>query len=201
MTNIINPILIDIPMPIRTPRLVLRTPQAGDGAIVHDAKVESQGDLEKWMPWAKGDIGTVEQTEIVVRENFAKFILRQDMMLLAFNHTGRFIGSTGLHRFDWEFRSFEIGYWIRSTEHRKGYASEIANALTRFAFGALNARRVMIAAATANTASRKVIEKNGYELESLMKADHFLPDGSVTGTAQYVRYNIDGLAPLDVMWG
>lgn len=201
MTEIKNPILIDIPMPIRTPRLVLRPPQAGDGAMVHEAKVESQPELAKWMPWARDGVGTVEETESMARENFAKFILRQDMMLLALSHDGRFIGATGLHRFDWEFRSFEIGYWIRTSEHCKGYASEITNTLTRYAFGALDARRVMVAAATDNAPSRKVIEKNGFELECVMKADHLLPDGAVTGTAQYVRYNIDNLAPLDVNWG
>lgn len=201
MTSIKDPILIDIPMPIRTPRLMLRNVLPGDGAAMHEIKVESFDELCKWMPWTKLGVGTIDDAEKVIRENHAKYILREDMMMAAFTHDGRLIAMCGLHRFDWEFRSFEIGYYVRTADHNKGYATELANALTRFAFGALDARRVIICAATENAASRRVIEKLGYGLESLVKADALLPDGSVTGHANYVRYDIAGLPDLDVKWG
>lgn len=200
-THPIDPILIDIPMPIRTPRLVLRNAFPGDGAAVYAAKEESFEDLKKWMPWTKSGLGTLDETEKIIREHYAKFILREDMMMMVFSPEGRFIASSGLHRFDWNFRMFEIGYWVRSSEHNKGYASEIANALTRFAFDELDARRVIITAATENAASRRVIEKLGYELECVTKADAFLPDGRVTGHAKYVRYDTANLPALDVTWG
>ena len=201
MTNKIDPILIDIPMPIRTPRLLIRNVLPGDGAFMHEMKTESWNDLCKWMPFTKNGLGTVDDDEKVIRENHAKYILREDMMMAAFTHDGRLISMCGLHRFDWEFRSFEIGYYVRSSEHKKGYATELANALTRFAFGALDARRVIICAATANMASRRVIEILCYCLESLVNADGFLPYGSVTGHAIYVRFDTDNLPDLDVKWG
>lgn len=196
-----HPILIDIPMPIRTPRLIIRNVLPGDGTAMQEIKSESWDDLCKWMPFTKHGVGTVDEAEKTIRENHAKYILREDMMMAAFTHDGRLISMCGLHRFDWEFRSFEIGYYVRSADHNKGYATELANALTRFAFGVLDARRVEICAATSNFASRRVIEKLGFELESLKKADALLPDGTVTGHAEYVRYNTDGLPPLDVTWG
>lgn len=196
-----EPILIDIPMPIRTPRLMIRNVLPGDGAAMHEIKVESFDELSKWMEWTKLGVGTVDDAEKVIRENHAKYILREDMMMAAFTYDGRLIAMCGLHRFDWEFRSFEIGYYVRSSDHNKGYATELANALTRFAFGALEARRVIICAATANAASRRVIEKLGFELESLVKADALLPDGTVTGHANYVRYDTNGLPNENVTWG
>lgn len=201
MTIIRDPILIDIPMPIRTPRLIIRNILPGDGAAMQEIRTESWGDLCKWMPFTKKGLGTVDDAEKVIRENHAKYILREDMMMAAYTHDGRLISMCGLHRFDWEFRSFEIGYYVRSSEHNKGYATEVANALTRFAFGALAARRVIICAATANVASRRVIEKLGYGLESLVKADALLPDGTVTGHANYVRYDIIELPDVNVTWG
>ncbi len=196
-----HPILIDIPMPIRTPRLIIRNVFPNDGAAIMDAKKDSWNDLCRWMPWTKTGIGTLDDMEKIIRENYAKFILREDMMMVATTHDGRVIASTGLHGFDWEFRRFEIGYWVRSTDHNKGYATEIANALTRFAFTALHARRVEICAAESNIASRRVIEKLGFELESLKKADSLLPNGTVTGHAEYVRYDMVNLPPLNVTWG
>lgn len=201
MTLSKEPILIDIPMPIRTPRLILRNVLPGDGAAMQEIKAESWDELCRWMAWTNLGVGTVDDAEKVIRENHAKYILREDMMMAAFTHDGRLISMCGLHRMDWEFRSFEIGYYVRTSEHNKGYATELAGALTRFAFGALEARRVIICAATANAASRRVIEKLGFELESLVKADALLPDGSVTGHANYVRYDMDRLPDQDVAWG
>ena len=164
-----EPILIDIPMPIRTPRLLIRNALPGDGVAMHDVLTESWNDLSRWMPFTKSGLGTVDVYEKIIRENHAKYILREDMMMCAFNHAGRLIAMCGLHRFDWKFRSFEIGYYVRSSEHNKGYATELANALTSFAFGALEARRVVITAATENEASRRVIEKLNYCLKIGLK--------------------------------
>ena len=36
-----NPILIDLPMPITTPRLLIRPPRLGDGIVVNAAIIES----------------------------------------------------------------------------------------------------------------------------------------------------------------
>lgn len=201
MTQTKDPILLDIPMPIRTPRLIIRNVLPHDGAAMHAVKAETWDELCKWMPWTKEGLGTVDDAEKVIRQNHAKFILRDDMMMMAFDDTGRLVAMTGLHRFDWTFRRFEIGYYVRTSEMGKGYATEIANALTQFAFGALNARRVEICAATENAASRRVIEKLGFDLEYVSQADALLPDGSVTGHAQYVRYDVANLPALDVTWG
>lgn len=200
MMTTIDPTLIDIPMPITTPRLTIRNVLPGDGAAMQEIREETWDDLCKWMPWTNSGLGDISASEKVIRENHAKFILREDMMMTALTHEGRMVSLCGLHRFDWNFRRFEIGYYVRSSEQGKGYATEIANALTRFAFGALDARRVEICAATSNAASRRVIEKLGFELESLRQADALLPDGRVTGHAEYVRYNTDNLPALAVSW-
>ena len=201
MTKETDVILIDIPMPILTPRLLLRPVQTGDGVAMQELKESSWPDIVKWMPWTKEGIGTVEESEKVARTNAAKYILREDMMMTGFlRSNGQMVAMCGLHRFDWEFRRFEIGYYVRSSLHNQGIATELTNGLTRFAFGALAARRVEIMAATANAASRRVIEKLGFQLESLREADAFLPDGSITGHAEYVRYSAEGLPDLKVEW-
>ena len=37
---------------------------------------------------------------------------------------GRFLGSSGLHRIDWDVPKFEIGYWCRTSLARRGYITE-----------------------------------------------------------------------------
>jgi len=48
-----EPILLDVPMPIVTERLVIREARVGDGAAANQAIAESFDALHEWMPWAK----------------------------------------------------------------------------------------------------------------------------------------------------
>ncbi len=64
---------------------------------------------------------------------------------------GRYLGGTGLHRIDWGVGAFEIGYWVRASAHGKGFVTEGAELLTKFAFEALHANRVSIQVAGPKT--------------------------------------------------
>ena len=48
-----KPVLNDVPMPIRTPRLLIRPRQEGDGEFTLVAIRESWDELHKWMSWAE----------------------------------------------------------------------------------------------------------------------------------------------------
>src|SRR5262249_4185470 len=72
---------------------------------------------------------------------------------------------------DWTVPKCEIGYWIRSSCARRGYATEAATALAALASGALGARRVEITCNARNAASRRVAEKSGFALEAVL-ANH-----------------------------
>jgi RimJ/RimL family protein N-acetyltransferase len=194
------PILIDIPMPIETPRLILRNIMPGDGAAMFEAKKESFAELNSWLPLAK-DLGTPEDSEIVARKAHAEFILREDIMIVGFEKkTGRFVLGTGLHRMDWESGYFEIGYWVRSSEAGKGYASESTNALLRYGFNALSAKKIGICHADGNFASQRVIEKLGFIKTGYVEDDLAKHDGTRVGRHWYARYNDHKLPTLDVKW-
>jgi len=196
-----NPILIDIPMPIETPRLILRNVMPGDGVHTFEAKKESFAELNAWLPWAK-ELGTAEDSEIGVRKAHAEFILRQDIMIVGLEKkTGRFVLGTGLHRMDWERGYFEIGYWVRSSEAGKGYATESTNALIRYAFNALGAKKIGICHADGNIASQRVIEKLGFIKTGHIEDDMSLNDGTRAARHWYARYDDRNLPDLDVRWG
>ncbi len=194
-------ILIDIPMPITTPRLILRPAMPGDGDAMHEAKVETWDMLNRWMmPWAK-EIGTAEDSEAVVRNAYAQFILREDLMMIGFRCEDKIpVVYSGLHRFNWSIRKFEIGYWVRKSAQGQGYATEAANALTRYAFDGLKAKRVQIFHADGNDGSRRVIEKLGFEKEAVRRFDTELPNGEIVSSHDYARFDTDNLPPLEVTW-
>ena len=199
--NVQKPIMIDLPLPIETDRLFLREPRSNDGDALHEAKMETWDMLHRWMPWAK-ERGTVADDELVCREAHIKFLQRTDLMMFAFEKaTNRFVGGTSLHRFDWETRIIEIGYWFRKSVQGQGYATESTKALIRYAFDVLDANKIVIMHAEGNDRSRRVIEKCGFAYEFTALKDTCLPNGEFVDHPHYSLFNADHLKEVNVRWG
>ena len=190
MTTIDN-VLIQVPERIETERLLLLAPRAGVGQALNAAICESIDELRPWMPWAQVE-PTVEESEAVVRRQLARFIAREDLVFQIYRRNadssaGQLLGGTGLHRFDWKVRRFEIGYWIRSSAQGQGYVSEAVRALAAMAFESLKARRVEIRMDSDNLRSRAVAERCGFELEGVLRRDALSPLGEPRDTCVYSR--------------
>lgn len=172
-----NPIFVEFPEKIETERLYLRACLPGDGKMVYDAIQASVEDLKKWLPFANKE-QTEEEAEINVRKSYAQFLLREDIRIHIFRKDDdAFIGSTGLHRINWEVRKFEIGYWCDSRYQKKGYISEAVESLVDFAFLHLQANRIEIRCDPDNVNSRKIPEKIGFILEGILRSDSLSADG------------------------
>lgn len=149
----------------------------GDGRVVHEAIEASLKELKPFMPFAHIE-QTIEDVEENIREAHAKFLTREDLRLLLFNReTGEFIGSSGLHRINWEIPKFEIGYWIDTRHSGKGYITEAVERITQFVFDELDAKRVEIRCDSNNTRSRAIPERLGFTLEGILKNESVSADG------------------------
>jgi RimJ/RimL family protein N-acetyltransferase len=198
----VNPVLIDVPVPIRTPRLLLRPKQVGDGAITAAAVHETWDELHKWMRWAENPADfTAESMEIRTRRVMASFILREGIELTGVEvATGTAVIWCGLHDIDWQGRQCDTGYWVRKSAQGKGIATEAANALVRYAFGALGMRRIGLTHSAGNEASRRIAEKLGFSFEGIQRGANILPGGENADRLCYARLNVAGLPDLEVQW-
>lgn len=171
-----TPILRDFPERITTQRLLIRSPQPGDGAENCAAIQESMAELRPWMPWAQENL-TADTQEAIMRRAHADFMARTDLMLLLLlKGSNTIIGSSGLHRIDWRVPKFEIGYWLRTSYTGQGYMTEAVNAIAAFAFETLEARRLEIRCDERNTRSAAVARRCGFALEGILRhnaRDHF----------------------------
>ena len=186
-----DPLLLDVPERIATERLVVRVPRPGDGVVVNDALRASHAELAPWMPWAV-TLPSVDESEAHCRRAHAKFLLREDLAMFVFARNaddaeGELVGATGLHRFDWTLRSFEIGYWRKTGCEGRGFMTEAVRAMARMAFDALDARRVEIRMDDRNVASWKLAERAGFTLEALLRFDSLTPAGEPRSTRVYAR--------------
>lgn len=187
-----DPVLIEVPEKIETERLVLLAPRAGVGPALNEAVIETLDQLQPWMPWAQ-QAPSVEDTEGVVRRQWAAFILREDLPFQIYSREPqgrRLLGATGLHRFDWAARRFEIGYWLRSSAQGQGLMMEAVNGLAAMAFSKLRARRLEIRCDERNVRSRAVAERCGFTLESIMQSDSTNVAGELRNSCVFVKLGL-----------
>ena len=142
---------------LRTARLALRRPRAGDAEAV--ARLANDREIaENTMvipyPYTLADarkfIAHVEETRI---ETFLAFA--------AIGGEETLIGCGGLTAHDDGVPT--LGYWVGAPYRGRGFATEIARALIGHAFETLGAQRLGVSCRLTNTASRRVIEKCGFQ--------------------------------------
>jgi RimJ/RimL family protein N-acetyltransferase len=182
---------LDFPATIETARLTIRGPQPGDGPVFNAAILETLEGLQQWLGIYQAGPPTVEETEALVREKYAEFVLRKDLMMFCFlKGTNTVVVSSGMHP-NWKIPSFEIGYWCRQSYQGQGYVTEAVNGITDFAFTRLNAKRVMIRCDTDNHASANVARRAGFELEGTLRNDGRKHNGALRSTLMFSQIRPD----------
>lgn len=91
----------------------------------------------------------------------------------------RLIGSFGLKRTDWRGRSSEIGYWVAPWARGQGLAVEAVERIARWLLLEQGFERMVLRAATGNTASQRVAEKSGFIREGVARNAGFTNAGRV----------------------
>lgn len=177
-----NPLLIPMFEELRGERVIVRPYTDEDAAGLQEAVDQSRDHIRPWLPFADFH-QTVEDSLLWIKEQRAKWILRQSMnMAIVDAPTGRYLGGTGLHPREWGIPSFEIGYWLRAGEEGKGYMLEAVRMLTDFTLDSLHAKRIHIQCDERNTRSANVARRLGYTQEGLLRNEFMAPDGSPRNT-------------------
>lgn len=182
---------LNFPANIETERLIIRSPMPGDGPEFNAAVRDSLDSLGIWLGLYQEGPPTIEESEALMREQHAKFILRDYLMLLCFlKGTNTMVVSSGL-RPTWKVPSFEIGYWCRQPYQGHGYVTEAVQGITDFAFTHLNAKRVMIRCDTDNHASANVARRANFELEGTFRHDGRKHNGELRSTLVFSQIRPD----------
>ncbi len=187
----IDPVLLDLPTAIETPRLHLRPPRAGDGAALHEGIAESLTEMRRFLaslPWVAGE-QSPELSEAWCRNAHASFLARKDLPFLLFEKSsGQLLGATGLHRPVWSTPRVEVGYWCRTSRHGEGFMTEAVEHVSRYALTHLGVVRIELVTDEENVASRKVAERCAFVLEGLLHHERRAPDGTLRNTCMYARF-------------
>jgi RimJ/RimL family protein N-acetyltransferase len=124
-------------------------------------------------------------------ESFIKIATKENPnnKIFAIRYKNKLAGSTGIFNGDDVYKNtFEIGYWLGEEYWGKGIASKAVELITDYAFITLGARKVWAGCFAYNEGSMKVLLKNNFTQEGLLK-DAIIKDGKVGDEYRFGKLN------------
>jgi len=172
--------------------------------------------LRAWRVDGRGDVAAVVETfnHPATRRQFpglphpftenhaAEFIETREEMpragagitwAIADPDTGQAVGLVSVTRLDERAGHGEVGYWVRPSARRAGYATRAVQAAAAHAFtpasaGGLDLSALTVICAVTNTASRSTAQRAGFTLVDLHPAELPVEGGGTEPAAAYQRH-------------
>jgi RimJ/RimL family protein N-acetyltransferase len=172
---------------------------------MHNAMKASFPALKEWMPWAQS-LASVRDTEIYLAhgERLWRSAVADgvEQPLQIMDPTDQiYYGATGIKPANLTIPSYEVGYWVNQPYAGQGFITEAMNALTRFLFEALKAKRVEINCEIGNDKSANVPIRLNYDFEGTLKNQRLdATSKKVSHSLIYSCTDIKQLPPLDYRW-
>jgi ribosomal-protein-serine acetyltransferase len=115
------------------PNVVLRPLERVDVPHILEAVRESRAELAPWMPWCTPDYdeaGVIAYVENGIEKRSAGL----EFEFAIFSPQGEYLGNCALNALNHENRFANLGYWIRTSRTRRGFATAAVHTLARWAF-------------------------------------------------------------------
>lgn len=149
--------------------ITLHPYQVSDIDSLYEAARESISEIFEWMPWCHPDY-SIEESRIWIESQPDKWEKGKEYnFAISYNTGGLYLGGCGLSIIDCKIGIANLGYWVRTSQTKKGIATAATLLLTRFAFNELRLNRVEFTAAADNQASLRVVEKVGAIKEGILR--------------------------------
>lgn len=155
----------------KTPRFELRSLVMSDARELLSLIAGSRAELGQYMSWPR-ELYDLEQARHFVKLCRDGWVAERTVRLGVFElTTGELVGNVELDNIDLRRSQSELGYWVRTDRARRGYATEAAEAMVRYAFSSLRMHKVRADVAVGNHASARVLTKLGFKLEGTLRED------------------------------
>jgi ribosomal-protein-alanine N-acetyltransferase len=162
----------DFPPAVRGKRVILRAPQNSDYGPWAELRAESRAHLQPWEPtWPRDDL-TRPAFKRRVRHHQREARADQGYAFFVFDgEEDRIVGGIALTNVQRGVtQSASVGYWLGRSATGRGYMSDALEALIPFAFRDLHLHRIEAATQPQNTASVRVLERNGFVREGYARS-------------------------------
>jgi RimJ/RimL family protein N-acetyltransferase len=129
---------------------------------------ESVDTVFPWLPWCHAGF-RAEEAHAWVTFQIGAWDKRTTFEFVIRTATGEHVGGGGINSLSPEHPLANLGYWVRTSQQGKGYATRATRLLAQFGLTDVGLQRVEIVAAVRNLASLRVIEKSGAHFEGILR--------------------------------
>jgi len=152
---------------INTTRLQLRLPRLSDAVDIQICAEEFQiADTMISIPHPYPDGEANRYIQHCLQEYKQKTAI---CFVILEKQQKQFCGILELRAIDMEHQQAEISFWIRSSQWGKGFMTEVLQVAISFGFEQLGLNRLYAYHMTRNPASGRVLEKNGFVQEGVLR--------------------------------
>ena len=164
---------IDFPSRLSNEKIALRQLQDEDKQAIFDIySDEESAKLDDWIPFK-----TVEEATALIEQSKKNFIDKNELRYGIEDLSRKcLIGSCGVFGFDDWNKKCMIYYQVNHNERNKGFATNAIKLLVKFIFEELCANRIEAYVTPGNTASVRVLEKNGFQNEGILREMEYYKD-------------------------
>lgn len=118
------------------------------------------------------------------RRFFETLCHNEEAVLFLVEADGDRVGAVELDPIDWRTGVAEVSYWLAPDQQGHGYAADAVRTVTGYAFDHLRMHKLTAEAFVFNEASRRLLERVGFEREGLLREEDFV-DGDRVDVHRY----------------
>lgn len=159
-------------MRLESTHLVLFHIQYGDVNDLLRCARESVKEVGMWQPWAIEDYA-LRHAQTFLQEAVSGNNADKSHTFAIRTKGGSMVGTAHLtprtDTFGRTVPMYEISFWIRTPDTKKGFGTEVTQALVNYAINQAGARRVFAKVNSENKAAVRVMQKAGLQLEATLK--------------------------------
>ncbi len=166
--------MTDMPVIIRSERLVLREFVAEDFGAVHEYATDPE--VVRFMPWGPN---TEDETRAFIERSLEaqrREPRRAFELAVTLAEGSRLIGGCGIRVSAPSDLGADMGYCLRRDCWGRGLGTEAARAIVGFGFERLGMHRIIATCDTKNVASARVLDKTGMRREAHYREDSLIRD-------------------------
>lgn len=144
--------------------------QTSDADELLKLRLRNRIEHEQYEPRREEDYFTLDSQRQLISQRIEDALQDRAYMFGIFLLDGQLIGQITISNVVRGVGQFaDIGYFIDHQMQRKGYTTAAVGLIVKYAFRALGLHRVQAAILLHNEASRRVLEKNGFQAEGVAR--------------------------------
>jgi ribosomal-protein-serine acetyltransferase len=154
---------------LSNPALLLRPFQLEDAEALYEAVRESMAALGQWLSWCHPGYSLQDSLRFLEKRADAFEKEGEHAFAITDRASGRLLGAAGINQIENAALRANLGYWLRTSATKQGFAAQATLLVARWAFETLGLERIEIVAAAGNHASQRVAQNVGATREGIAR--------------------------------